>query len=174
MKDTEILSTFLELDPQAASAGAERVLVFDACQVGVVLRAVLFVELVMGIGAMFGAAGLLHWLLRLSVLTGAALPATLVWLIVACSLKNWLSRLPQSGQYGAGLLLGALAGVYGCAMLVMVGLVEQPPWIACASTGAALAAALVAALVLRAKGRAPAAVRTAVAHPAAFFVQHAK
>ena len=157
MKDTEILSTFPELDPQAVQAAPERVLVFDACQAGVVLRALLFVEVVVGVGAMFGASGAWDWLLRLSVLTGAALPATLLWLIVACSLKNWLARLPQGGQYGAGLLLGALAGVYGCAMLVMVGLVEQPPWVACASAGAALAAALVAALVLRAKGRAPAA-----------------
>ena len=158
MKDTEILSTFPELDPQPAPAGAGRALVFDACQVGVVLRALLFVEVVVGVGAMFGASGALDWLLRVSVLTGAALPATLVWLIVACSLKNGLSRLSQAGQYAAGLLLGALAGVYGCAMLVMVGLVGQPPWIASASSGAVLAAALVAALELRAKGRAPAAI----------------
>ena len=156
MKDTEILSTFLELDPQPQPR-AERALVFDACQAGVVLRALLFVEVVVGVGAMFGAADLLNWVLRLSVLTGAALPATLVWLIAACSLKRWLSRLPPLGQYGAGLLLGALAGGYGCAMLLMVGLTDQPPWIASASTGAALASALVAALVLRAKGRAPAA-----------------
>ena len=156
MKDTEILSTFLELDPRAQAAGPARVLVFDACQAGVVLRALLFVEVVVGVGSMFGASGVVDWVLRLSVLTGAALPATLVWLIAACSLKKLLARVPQAGQYGAGLVLGALAGVYGCAMLVMVGLTDQPPWVGSASTGAALAAALVAALVLRAKGRAPA------------------
>ena len=157
MKDTEILSTFHEQDPQAAPAARGRALVFDACHVGVVLRAVLFVEVVMAVGAMFGASNVLDWLLWLSVLTGAALPATLVWLIVACSLKTWLARLPVAGQYGAGLALGALAGLYGGAMLVLVGLVQHAPWIACASTGALLAAALVAALVLRARGRAPAA-----------------
>ena len=129
MKDTEILSTFPELDPRSAPP-AERVLVFDACQAGVVLRALLFVEVVVGVGAMFGASGLLDWVLRLSVLTGAALPATLIWLIVACSFKRWLARLPPVGQYGAGLLLGGLAGVYGCALLLLVGLVDQPPWIA--------------------------------------------
>ena len=156
MKDTEILSTFLEPDPRAQPAGPARVLVFDACQAGVVLRALLFVEVVVGVGSMFGAVGVVDWVLRLSVLTGAALPATLIWLIAACSLKNLLARLPRGGQYGAGLALGALAGVYGCAMLVMVGLADQPPWVASASTGAALAAALVTALVLRAKGRTPA------------------
>ena len=156
MKDTEILSTFLELDSESAPQ-ANKVLVFDACHAGVILRALLFVEVVVGVGSMFGASGVMDWVLRLSVLTGAALPATLIWLIAACSLKRWLARLPPPGQYGAGILLGGLAGVYGCAMLLLVGLVDQPPWIACASAGAALSAALVAALVLRAKGRVPAA-----------------
>ena len=156
MKDTEILSTFLELDPQAAPAAAQRALVFDACQAGVVLRAVLFVEVVMAVGAMFAAATVPEWLLRLSVLTGAALPATLAWLLVACSLKNWIAHLPEAGQYAAGALLGALAGVGGGAALVLARLVQQPPWVACAATGALLASALVAALVWRARGRAPA------------------
>jgi two-component system sensor histidine kinase AlgZ len=49
MKDTQILSAFQELAP-ATDAGASRWRccaggpVFDACQIGVVLRAVLFVE----------------------------------------------------------------------------------------------------------------------------------
>lgn len=157
MKDTEILSTFDELEPEVAQRKAGRALVFDACQAGVVLRAVLYVEAVLAIGVMFPSQDVLDWLLRLSALTAAALPATLVWLIVACSLKNWLAQLPGAGQYAAGALLGALAGTYGCAMLLLTGLLDRPPWIACASTGAALASALVAALVLRAKGRTPAA-----------------
>lgn len=157
MKDTEILSTFHELDRQGVATGNARVLVFDACQLGVVLRAVLFVELVMAVGALFGATTVFGWLLRLALLTGAALPATLLWLIAACSLKNLLARLGTELQYGAGMLLGALAGVYGCATLALLSLVDQPPWIASAGTGAALAAALVAALVMRARARAPAA-----------------
>ena len=92
MKDTEILSTFQELEASAAAQGPRRVLVFDACQLGVVLRAVLFVEAVGAIGAMFGAASPLDWVLRLAVLTAATLPATLAWLIVACTLKRWLGR----------------------------------------------------------------------------------
>jgi two-component system sensor histidine kinase AlgZ len=105
-----------------------RALVFDACQLGVVLRAVLFVEVVGAIGAMFGAATPLDWLLRLAVLTAATLPATLAWLIVACSLKRWLGRWPEPAQVAAGMGLGALAGVYGCAMLYLAGLSEQAPW----------------------------------------------
>lgn len=154
MKDSQILSAFSELE--APAAPAKRALVFDACHVGVILRAVLFVETVMSVGAMFGAASPADWLLRVSVLSSAALPATLAWLIVGCSLKKLLARLPPVAQQVFGIALGALAGVYGCALLALVGFVGAVPWVASAFAGAALAAALVAALVLRAKGRMPA------------------
>ncbi len=157
MKDTEILSTFHELDPQARVTQRQRVLVFDACQLGVVLRAVLFVEMVMAVGALFGVASLSQWWLRLALLTGAALPATLIWLVVACGLKRVLARIPTRAQVFAGIVLGALAGIYGCATLVLAGLVDRPPWVASAASGAALAATLVAALMMRARARAPAA-----------------
>ena len=154
MKDSQILSAFSDLS--APPAAPRRALVFDACHVGVILRAVLFVEAVMSVGAMFGAASARDWLLRLSVLSAAALPATLAWLIVGCSLKQLLARLPPAAQQAFGMTLGAFAGVYGCALLAWVGFVGTVPWVASAFAGAAIAAALVAALVLRAKGRMPA------------------
>ena len=157
MKDAEILSTFLELDPGAAKVADVMPLVFDACHVGVVLRAVLFVQVVVGVGAMFVASSLTDWLVRYAMLTGAALPATLSWLIVACTLKNGLARLPPGGQMVCGVLLGAVAGGAGCLFLASTGLVEQPPWLASAAAGTVLAAALVQALQMRAKARAPAA-----------------
>ena len=157
MKDSQILSVFQELAPESSAPGSARMLVFDACQVGVVLRAVLFVEAVLGVGAMFGAATFFDWLTRLSLLTGGALPATLVWLIAACSLKKVLARLSPTVQQGAGVALGAVAGLYGCGVLSMVGLLEPAPWLACALSGALLSAVLVAALVLRARGTTPAA-----------------
>jgi two-component system sensor histidine kinase AlgZ len=154
MKDSQILSAF----PEAAAPALppKRALVFDACHVGVILRAVLFVEAVMSVGAMFGAASAADWLLRVSVLSGAALPATLAWLIVGCSLKQLLARLPPVGQQVFGMAFGAIVGLYGCALLALVGFVSAVPWVASAFAGAALAAALVAGLVLRAKGRMPA------------------
>ena len=154
MKDSQILSAFQDMPLQPAPP--RRVLVFDACHVGVILRAVLFVEIVMSVGAMFGAAGMADWLLRVAVLSGAALPATLGWLIVACSLKKVLARLPPAAQQACGMALGAVAGLYGCALLALIGFVGKVPWVASAFAGALLAAALVAALVLRAKGRMPA------------------
>lgn len=160
MTEPQILSTFLEpatVPCEPSMVKPARVLVFDACHVGVVLRAVLFVELVVAVGALFGAATFLDWLTRLAVLTGGALPATLVWLIAACSLKQLLARLNPVTQQVAGVLLGAVAGLYGCGLLYLVGVLEPAPWVACAFSGALLSAALVAALVLRARGTMPAA-----------------
>jgi two-component system, LytTR family, sensor histidine kinase AlgZ len=157
MKDSQILSAFQSLPSQTAPQEATaRVLVFDACHVGVVLRAVLFVEIVMSVGAMFGATGMTDWLLRLAVLSGAALPATLLWLIVACSLKTLLARLAPWAQQLAGMALGAATALYGSGLLALVGFVAPVPWVAASFAGALLAAALVAALELRAKGRMPA------------------
>lgn len=157
MKDSQILSTFQELAPEPPAPAAARVLVFDACHVGVVLRAVLFVEAVVAVGAMFGASSLLDWVNRLALLTGGVLPATLVWLIAACSLKKVLARLNSGAQQAAGVALGALAGLYGCGLLVLVGVLAPAPWLASAFSGALLSAVLVAALVLRARGQTPAA-----------------
>ena len=144
MQNKQILSTQpLELETAPARprprAPVQRALVFDACHVGVVLRAVLFVEIVRGVGAMYGASTLLEWRARVSLLTGGALPATLVWLIAACSLKTLLQRLGTNGQFAAGVVLGALAGLYACAMLTLVGVAEQPPWLASAASISACA-----------------------------------
>ena len=165
MKDTQILSVFQEPTTQPVPEAPARpvVLVFDACHVGVVLRAVLFVQAVTAVAAMFGAASPLDWLTRLSLFTGAALPATLLWLIVACGLKHVLARLRPVLQKAAGVGLGALAGLYGCGVLALMGLLDPAPWWASAAAGALLSAALVAALVLRAKGRAPAATAARLA-----------
>ncbi len=158
MQETQILSTrpqpLAESPPEGLGG---RALVFDACHVGVVLRAVLFVEIVLGVGAMYGADGPAAWLARLSLLTGGALPATLAWLVTACSLKTLLQRLPVALQSVAGVGLGALAGLYACGMLVLVGVPMEAPWLASAASGALLSALLVAALVLRARARTPAA-----------------
>jgi two-component system, LytTR family, sensor histidine kinase AlgZ len=140
-----------------------RASMFDACHVGVVLRAVLFVEAVVAVAAMFGASQVLDWLLRFSLLTGGVLPATLAWLIAACVLKSGLSRLASSMQWVVGIGLGAAAGVYGCAMLMLMKLVEPAPWLASAAAGALLSAMLLTGLFWRAKARTPAATTARLA-----------
>jgi two-component system sensor histidine kinase AlgZ len=165
MHNSRLLSTQpLPLDPhppgrpyRGGGVPRGRALVFDACHVGVVLRAVLFVEAVVGVGALYVSTSPLDWVGTLALLTGGTLPATLLWLIIACSLKTWLQRLGTVQQYAAGVVLGALAGACACGMLGLVHYTTSAHWVASTATGALLAALLVAALVLRARGRTPAA-----------------
>ena len=152
------------------------VLVFDACQVGVVLRTVLFVQAVLAVSVMFFEASFMTWMARLALITGGALPGTLVWLIVACSLKHQLQRLPRVSQYTAGIAIGMLAGLYASAMLLLASAIDTAPWLASVCAGG---------LFRRPGGRAGMARQrpdtrrdnrqtwpVAVAHPPAFFVQH--
>lgn len=158
MQDTQILSAFQELSPESRPPELVQApaLVFDACQMGVMLRAVLFVEVVVAVGVMFSAQGLLDWTTRVALVTGGALPATLAWLLAACSVKRWLARWHSMVQYVLAVALGGLAGVYGCGVLWVAGLLEPAPWWASASAGMLVASMLVTGLVLRARGRTPA------------------
>ena len=155
MEDSQLLSAFPDRSPATLSAGLSP-MVFDACQIGVVLRAVLFVELVVAVAAMYGSISFIGWVLHLAIMTGGAFPAVLTWLLVACLLKRALALLAPLWQVGAGAALGALAGVYGCGVLVVCGLQDAPPWLASASSGALLGVLVVSGWVQRFKGRAPA------------------
>jgi len=154
MNDSQILSTFQESQrPKPSPAPAP---VFDACHLGVILRAVLFVEAVMAVGAMYGSRDAQAWLFRLALLSVAALPATLAWLVIACALKRVLERMPAAAQQAFGIALGAAVAVFGYELVDVIGFASEPAWYASAFTGALLAAALVTALALRARARTPA------------------
>jgi two-component system sensor histidine kinase AlgZ len=157
MKDSEILSTFHERRRKSTPSWQSSGLLFDTCQVGAVLRAVLLVQVVLGVGSLYWQLSWIEWMARYSIITGASLPATLAWLISACALKKALARLPRIWQYAAGVAMGALAGIYGCAMLALSAQLVSAPWAGSALTGALLAGVLVGALVLRARGMTPAA-----------------
>lgn len=144
----------------AAATRAAPTLVFDVCHVGMVLRAVLYVQAVVAVALMFNAASAGDWLLRVATVTAGTLPATLLWLVAGCSLKRPLARLPAAGQVAAGVSLGALAGLCACGALALLttgGDAPALPWLASACAGALMAAALVTALVWRVRGRTPAA-----------------
>jgi two-component system, LytTR family, sensor histidine kinase AlgZ len=155
MKDSRILSVFQELPLRAAGKDRPAALL-DACSLGVALRAVLLVQTVLGVAALFGSSNWLDWLSRFSLFTAGGFPATLCWLIIACLLKRWLGHLNMQGQMLAGVLLGAVSGLYGCALLAFTGWFEQAAWLASAFTGALLSAALLGTLALRERGKTPA------------------
>ena len=133
-------------------------LLFDACQIGFVLRAVLLVEAVLAVVAMFLTATPASWLELTATLTGGALPATLLWLVGTCATRKLLDRLSRRAQFATGALLGALAALYGCGLLKVTGVVAGAPWLASAAAGAMFAAVLMAGMVLRARGQTPAAM----------------
>ena len=158
MKDTQILSGFQDAPSEWGPADpiAPPEPVFNACETGVVLRAVLLVELALALVVMFDSMSTWAWLVRWSLATAGAMPGVLAWLLAACASKRWLSAVRPGWQIVVGAGLGALAGIYGCGVLVWTNLIEGRPWLACALSGGALATVLVTDWVLRFKGRDPA------------------
>jgi two-component system sensor histidine kinase AlgZ len=132
---------------------------FDVCHVGVVLRALLFVHTALAVGVTFAAVDLTSWLTLLAVSTSMALPAVLLWLVVACLLKRSLAGLPAGAQWSVALGLGAACGSFGWGLQSAGGLGllgGGVPWVAPLLAGAMLAAALFYWLTLRARARLPA------------------
>lgn len=130
----------------------------ETCQIGVVLRAVLFVHGVLAIGLSWVALDMQDWLLRFASATAVALPATLAWLVVLCALRRPLGRLSDTGQWVVVVGLGALAALYGVWQVGLTGLGLAPQGLGPAPmlAGGALAAALFYALRLRARSQLPA------------------
>jgi len=148
----------------SSSPSAAGVEVFDTCHVGVVMRAVLFVEAALGVVALFGAAHWSDWIAKVAVLTGAAFPATLGWLLLACACRRWLSRRVDAAQVVLGVIGGAAFGLLASWLLVAIGF-AAPLWSTLAggaAAGALAAASVVAWLFWRARARQPAAERAAL------------
>ncbi|MCH8181330.1 MAG: histidine kinase [Proteobacteria bacterium] len=90
----------------AHSAGAA----LDVCHVGVVLRVVLGVQLVVGLGLSFGAQGPADALSRWVQSAVVSLPASLLWLVLACAASRWLSRRRAAWQWAFAVALGVAVG----------------------------------------------------------------
>ncbi|PZQ57373.1 MAG: sensor histidine kinase, partial [Variovorax paradoxus] len=117
---------------------------FDACRIGVVLRTVLAVEAAVGLATLFVSASPADWLTLAATVTGGALPGTLLWLVAICAVKKPMARWPLQVQYAVGATVGALAGLYGCGLLRLTGVMVAAPWLA-------------SGLTVRASGETPAA-----------------
>jgi len=156
MEDTTILSTLHTQADWADKPPVQPAWVFDACHVGVVLRAVLFVQAVVGVGLMFATSTFLQWLLDLAAWSAATQPAVLLWLTLGCAAKRWLGRYPVWVQALTGVLFGALGGGFAQGLMWWLGLVPVAAWVASGFAGAGMAAVLVAGLVWRARAQVPA------------------
>ncbi len=154
--ESTLMGSFVPAADETAGGASARPGMFDACHVGVVLRAVLFVEAVVAVGAMFSTGRPSDWLVQFAILTGGFLPATLAWLIAACGFKKYLNRLRPRLQWFFGIAMGGAAGLYGCGLLFWMGFLQPALWWASAASGALLSAMLMAGLFWRARARMPA------------------
>jgi two-component system sensor histidine kinase AlgZ len=136
---------------------------FDVCHVGVVLRVVLGVQVAVGLGVSFAASGGADAIDRWIQSAMVSLPASLLWLVVACGARGVLARLTDWGQWAGacslGLLVGGLAHWLACwldhwvtGQPVALGWNFVPPLL----TGAALAGVALAWLKQRAHSQLPA------------------
>lgn len=83
--------------------------VLPLCRSGSVLRALLLVHAVLGVGLLFTARSAALWLESLAMAATVALPATLAWLLAACVARHWLARRPAMLQLGSVAAAGAAA-----------------------------------------------------------------
>ncbi len=131
---------------------------FDVCHVGVVLRAILWVELAFAVAVGLNAQTPVAWLLAWSSASLGAIPAVLIWLVGACAGRRFLAGWTVIPQIIATAVWGAGCGVFGAAIRAWAQ--QDPllavPLVAAALGGAASAAALIAWLRLRAAARSPA------------------
>ncbi|HVO87109.1 MAG TPA: histidine kinase, partial [Casimicrobiaceae bacterium] len=132
--------------------------VFDVCHVGVVLRAVLFVNAVVAVALLFAVNGWRAWLTMCATGAAVVLPSVLAWLLAACSLKHRLERAPLALQWVGAVGLGVLAGAFGWTLGAATGLELFDPrrWWASGVAGGALAAVVFQWLRMRAQARFPA------------------
>src|SRR6185503_2250958 len=94
---------------------------FSVCQVGVVLRALLFVHATMAIGMVFGATTFATWLSLTAAGASVALPGVLIWLLVVCALKVQLTRAPLALQWLIVIGLGAVAALGASQLILEIG-----------------------------------------------------
>jgi two-component system sensor histidine kinase AlgZ len=131
---------------------------FAVCNAGVVLRTVVFVHAALAVAMGFGASGWSDWLLGTASAAAIALPATLLWLVVACLAQIPLARLTAAAQWAAAIALGA--GCAGAVWPLWLGLDLAPAPrlgpVAPVLAGAMLAGAIFHWLRLRARMLLPA------------------
>jgi two-component system sensor histidine kinase AlgZ len=156
MDTTAITSTSMEETGPPPSRSAA---VPELCESGVILRSLLFAQVVVGVAAGFGSADWSAWFLRTAIAAAVAVPATLGWLVAACSATPLLARLPAPARVACVAAAGGLAAWAACVPLRALGAgvytVSSQPAIVCA--GAIMGAVIYHWLVLRQRATLPAA-----------------
>ncbi|MBV8037891.1 sensor histidine kinase [Roseateles sp.] len=115
---------------------------FDVCHVGLVLRAVLGVQLLLGLGAALVARDAAQWLTLTANGTVVTMFAVLSWLLAVCAAKRLWPRLPELAQWLGLMALGSAGALLGFGLLSFTGDEPASGWriasvAACGASGAA-------------------------------------
>ena len=131
---------------------------FDVCHVGLVLRAVLGVQMLLALGTALVTRDGTQWLMLTANGTVVTMFAALSWLLVVCAGKRLWPRLPEPAQWLALMALGGVAASCGFALLNFTSDEPASPWRwgSIAATGASGAALLLAWLKQRERTQRPA------------------
>jgi two-component system sensor histidine kinase AlgZ len=131
------------LDQKARDSARARA-ALDVCAQALALRALLWVQLLLAIGALVGAQGPGDWLTRQANVMFAGLTATLLWLVGVCALRSPLAQCSAHTRAALLIASGTLAALLGWAPLRWAGLAGGGvwQWAGVALAGAAAAGSL--------------------------------
>ena len=131
---------------------------FDVCHVGLVLRAVLGVQLAFSLGLAMASETPGQWLWSMGAASVASLSAVLAWLLIVCAAKRLLASLPEWAQWALPIALGAACAHGGALLLeaVELGRLGAVQRVAATLSGAVAAGVLLGWLKLRERAQTPA------------------
>ncbi|WP_374566683.1 sensor histidine kinase [Ideonella sp.] len=164
MHDTGASTLFDDLREAVTAPDASMAEALQLCRSGTLLRAMLLVIVVLGVGLMFGAHGPGSWLADLSGAATVAVPATLLWVLMACAARHLIARAAPAVQVAAASTLGAVAALMLWWPMASVGMAPGSTHaIAPALTGALLATLVFQSERWRQRARLPAAAAARLA-----------
>jgi two-component system, LytTR family, sensor histidine kinase AlgZ len=105
------VTRFDPLAEERARVQAQAGAAFDVCHPALALRAVLLVQIALGLLAMGSAQGVADWLQRQAALGFVGVLACLIWLVSVCALRKPLRAASIAPRSGTVLALGALAAL---------------------------------------------------------------
>ena len=101
---------------------------FDVCHVGLVLRAVLGVQLLLALGAALVARDLFQWFTLTANGTVVTMFAVLSWLLIVCAAKKLWPRLPEPLQWLVLMSLGSACALMGFGLLSFTWIEPATAW----------------------------------------------
>ena len=140
-------------------SASRKISLFDVCHIGIVLRAVLLVQLSTGLATLLSTSQLSAGLLQYALLTCASLPALLTWLLLVCAAQNILDRMVPSVQWCISAGLGFLCGLASSGLYTWVSAspLARHQWLSAGLAGLSFACVLMTLLAWRQKASHPAA-----------------